>query len=157
VTGGSYLSKTYTITCPPNYPNPKKCTQHPEHAFLYSNGQMSDLGTLGGGDNSQGDAVNLSGQVAGWSQTSSGNDAVLWNGKKMVDLGALAPLAGSDSIADGINDSGQVAGSWGTYNPVHAFLYSNGTMTSLPFPSFAGSFGCEGRAINNSGQIAGIC
>ncbi len=153
VTGGSYLSKTYSITCPPNYPNPKKCVKHPENAFLYSNGQMTDLGTLGGGNNSQGNAVNLSGQVAGWSDTSSGNDAVLWSGKKTVDLGALAPLAGSNSIADGINDSGQVAGAYGN-STVHAFLYSNGTVAGLPEPSFTGSLGCEADTINNNGQIA---
>ena len=112
---------------------------------------------MSGGNNSQGDAVNLSGQVAGWSDTSSGNDAVLWNGKKEVDLGALAPLTGSDSVADGINDSGQVVGTWGTNDPVHAFLYSNGAITNLPVPSFVGSPGCQGRAINNNGQIAGVC
>ena len=157
VTGGSFLSSTYQITCPPNYPNPKKCVRHPEHAFLYSGGQLSDLGTLNGGKNSRGNAINLSGQVAGWSDTSSGQDAVLWNAKKAIDLGALAPIAGQDSVAAGINDSGQVVGTWGTNNPEHAFLYSNGTITTLPAPSFVGSFGCQGLAINNNGQIAGVC
>jgi probable HAF family extracellular repeat protein len=157
VSGGSYLSSTYQIPCPPNYPNPKKCVRHPEHAFLYGNGHLNDLGTLNGGKNSQGNSINLSGQVAGWSATSSGNDAVLWNGKKTVDLGALAPIAGQDSVAFGINDSGQVVGTWGTNNPEGAFLYSNGTITTLPAPSFVGSFGCQARALNNNGQIAGVC
>jgi probable HAF family extracellular repeat protein len=157
VTGGSYLKTTYSITCPPDYPNPNKCTQHPEHAFLYSNGTMTDLGTLGG-NNSVGESVNLSGQVAGGAQTTKGvNNAALWAGKKAVDLGAVAPLsAGQDSIAEGINDSGQVAGAYGT-NTSQAFLYSSGAITMLPQPSFTGPLGCEARAINNTSQIAGAC
>ena len=51
VTGYSYLSTLVQdpAGCPPNYPNPKKCVEHPWHAFLYSGGQMTDLGTVGGG------------------------------------------------------------------------------------------------------------
>jgi uncharacterized membrane protein len=71
VTGYSVLSTTYQIPCPPDYPSTKKCTAHPYHAFLYSDGQMTDLGTLSG-HNSQGNEINLSGQVAGASNTSKG-------------------------------------------------------------------------------------
>ena len=41
VTGYSYLSTLVQdpAGCPPNYPNPKRCVEHPWHAFLYSNGQ----------------------------------------------------------------------------------------------------------------------
>jgi probable HAF family extracellular repeat protein len=85
-----------------------------------------------------------------------GNDAFLWNGQKMIDLGGLKPLAGSDSGANGINDSGQVVGQYGT-NPGHAFLYSNVTMTGLPGPGFIGPNGCMADAINNTGKIAGTC
>jgi probable HAF family extracellular repeat protein len=157
VAGGSYLSTTYTTTCPPDYPSPKKCTHHPEHAFLYSNGQMTDLGALGG-NNSVGQAINLSGQVAGGADTNKGvQNAALWNGKKTVDLGALAPLSSATtSFAAGINDSGQVVGLYGT-NASQAFLYSNGTITDLPQPSFTGGLGCGADAINNTGQIAGVC
>src|SRR6516164_4323108 len=160
VTGYSYLSTLVQdpAGCPPNYPNPKKCVEHPWHAFLYGNGQMTDLGTVGGGDFSVGSAVNLSGQVAGGSATNNGsNAAFLWNGKKMIDLGQQVPLNGSDSGANGINDSGQVVGQYGTTSTQHAFLYSNGTMTGLPEPSFTGPNGCLADAINNTGQIAGTC
>jgi probable HAF family extracellular repeat protein len=158
VTGYSYLSTFVQdpAGCPPNYPNPKKCVEHPWHAFVYSNGQMTDLGTIGGGDFSEGNAINLSGLVAGASATNNGGSAAfLWNGKKTINLGQQAPLNGSDSAAAGINDSGQVVGRYGT--PEHAFLYSNGTMTGLPEPSFTGPNGCEADAINNTGQIAGTC
>ena len=161
VTGYSYLLTLVPdpAGCPPNYPNPKKCVEHPWHAFLYSNGQMTDLGTVGGGNFSEGNAVNRSGQVAGASATNNGgSDAFLWNGKKMINLGQQAPLNGSDSDATGINDSGQVVGRYGTTGtPEHAFLYSNGTMTGLPEPGFTGPDGCEADAINNTGQIAGAC
>jgi len=160
VTGYSYLSTLVpTPSCPPVYGNTKKtCVEHPWHAFLYSNGQMTDLGTAGGGNFSAGSVINRSGQVAGGSATKNGgNDAFFWNGQKMIDLGSQAPLNGSDSGANGINDSGQVVGQWGTNDPQHAFLYSNGTMTGLPEPSFTGPVGCEADAINNTGQIAGAC
>jgi len=161
VTGYSYLSTLVpTPACPPVYGNNKKnCVEHPWHAFAYSNGQMTDLGTVGGGNFSAGSAINRSGWVAGGSATKNGgSDAFLWNGQNMIDLGGLAPLAGSDSRANGINDNGQAVGQWGTSNtPDHAFSYSNSTITSLPEPGFTGSSGCEAGAINNTGQIAGVC
>jgi len=160
VTGLSYLSKTFTYPC--GYPV-RTCTAHLSHAFLYGNGTMTDLGTLGGHD-SQGNAVNLSGQVAGASNTNKGGtDAALWTGKKATDLGALGPLAaGSYSIAYGINDSGQVvgfsaAGVTAINDGSHPFLYSNGTITSLPEPGNFAAAACQARAINNNGQIAGTC
>jgi len=159
VTGYSYLAKLIpTPECPPVYGNTKKtCVEHPWHAFSYSNGQMTDLGTVGGGDFSEGSAINRSGWVAGVSATKNGGgDAFLWNGQKMLDLGQQAPLNGSNSEANGINDSGQVVGQYGT-NPGHAFLYSSGTLAGLPEPGFTGGSGCAASAINNTGQIAGAC
>jgi probable HAF family extracellular repeat protein len=154
VTGLSYLSTTYTYSC--GYPV-RTCTAHPFHAFLYSNGQMTDLGPLGG-HTSLGNAINLSDQVAGWADTSSGVvNATLWTGGKSLDVGALAPLAGSSSVAYGVNDSGQVVGAWGTNASSRPFLYSNGTVTALPEPSDFTTSGCEARGIDNNGQIAGIC
>jgi probable HAF family extracellular repeat protein len=154
VTGYSYTSQQIPVDCPPQkYGQPKHCYINPYHAFLYSNGAMTDLGTLGG-TNSQGNSVNLSGQVAGQSDTKTGSAAFLWDGKKMINLGALAPLStGPYSSATGINDAGQVVGWWGL-SPVHAWLYSNGTITDLPEPS---GEGCQASAINNSGQILGTC
>jgi probable HAF family extracellular repeat protein len=160
VTGSSDLSTTIKVTC---FYTGHYCLVHPSNAFLYSNGTMTGLGTLGGND-SVGNAINRTGQVAGWSNNTVGvTDAFLWDGKNMIDLGALAPLSGKGSTATGINDSGQVVGYWGTTvssNPSHAWLYANGTVTSLPEPSFAtaaDSLGCTTAAINNNGQIVGSC
>jgi uncharacterized membrane protein len=89
VTGLSFLPTTYTYSC--GYPA-RSCTAHPYHAFLYSNGQMTDLGTLGG-HTSQGNAINLSDQVAGWADTSSGvSNATLWTGGKSLDVGRPGAL-----------------------------------------------------------------
>jgi probable HAF family extracellular repeat protein len=56
-----------------------------QHAFLYSNGVMRDLGTLGGA-NSYGEGINNSGQVTGYSALANGttlaflyrNDDIGW-------------------------------------------------------------------------------
>jgi probable HAF family extracellular repeat protein len=62
---------------------------------VYSNGKMTDLGTLGGptsaGSGSAGVAINDSGQVAGNSTTASGGltHAFLYSNGKMTDLGTL--------------------------------------------------------------------
>ncbi len=55
------------------------------HAFLYSNGQMTDLGTLGGND-SEGYGLNNAGQVTGYSNTSTGQShAFLYsNGQSQI-------------------------------------------------------------------------
>jgi probable HAF family extracellular repeat protein len=116
VTGASYTGATLPAPgcCGNCYTNHKKpCVAHIYHAFLWSNGTMTDLG----GNYSQANAINASGQVAGWANTKTGShDAALWNGKTVTDLGALGPMAGWESTAYGINDSGQVVGSWGN-NP----------------------------------------
>ena len=48
------------------------------HAFLYSNGQMTDLGTLGGSQ-SCGYGINASGQITGYSNTGTAEHAFLYS------------------------------------------------------------------------------
>jgi probable HAF family extracellular repeat protein len=157
VTGSSSLTTLVpTPDCVPYGNKPPVCTEHPYHAFVWSNGTMTDLGTLGG-NFSAGTAVNRSGEVAGWSDTSAdtGQEASVWNGQKMIGLGV--PLG---SVATGINDSGQVVGSWGNATTgSQPFLDSNGTITGLHEPGFAATsnLGCQADAINNNAQVAGTC
>jgi probable HAF family extracellular repeat protein len=102
VTGDSVSSQLVQIPCPPRqYGGQKKCFTHPDDAFEWSNGTMTDLGTLGG-NSSQGVAINGSGQVVGTSQTSTGaEDGFLWSNGTMTDLGPnIAPAA--------VNDNGQI-------------------------------------------------
>jgi probable HAF family extracellular repeat protein len=112
-------------------------------AFLYTQGTMTTLGTLGG-SYSQAYALNDNGQVAGLADVTDGNyHAFLYNGT-MNDLGTLG---GDTSIAYGINIGGQVVGSSNN----QAFLY-NGTMQGL---GTLGGIDSEARDINASGVIVG--
>jgi probable HAF family extracellular repeat protein len=135
VTGYSYSSTAFQVTCPPQkYGQPKQCVEHPYHAFLYSNGTMTDLGTLGG-HFSRGYAINASGAVAGTADTKSGpGDSFLWNGKTMADIGTWS--------ARGINDTGEITGTCGPDPGLHACLYTNGTLTELPQPAWFTPINC---------------
>jgi probable HAF family extracellular repeat protein len=141
-----------------------------EHAFLWQDGEMTDLGTLGGATSAVGEgsgvigllwpgfigavndrqAFNEAGQVAGTSQTASGDEhAFLWQDGEMTDLGTLG---GSSSSAYAVNNRGQVVGVSETASgEQHAFLWQDGEMTDL------GALAGEGLAtdINDHGQIVG--
>src|SRR5215469_11960412 len=74
------------------------------HAQQYS---VTDLGTLGG-EQSNGFAINASGQVTGWDDGANTADhAFLYSNGAMQDLGTLG---GAASQGAGINASGQVTG-----------------------------------------------
>lgn len=78
-----------------------------EHAFLWQDGEMVDLGTLGG-TTSAATAVNDRGQVVGHSTTATGEQhAFLWHEGRMIDLGRT--LAEGSTAVD-INDRGQIVG-----------------------------------------------
>src|SRR5262245_37357887 len=142
VTGFSYLSKQGASPCPNPFSGPH-CS--PFHAFLWTNGKMTDLGTLSGGLISAGAAINASGQVVGTATDRSENGvAALWTGRK------ITPLPGLDGTAVGINDSGQIVGGAGG-----AFVVSGSTQTFLPPPANPES--CSAVAINNNGQVLGGC
>jgi probable HAF family extracellular repeat protein/T5SS/PEP-CTERM-associated repeat protein len=125
------------------------------HAFLWQNGSMQDLGTLGG-DLSEAEAINENGQVVGVSRLADNttNRAFLWDGS-MQDLGALTF---TNSIAYDINDKGQVVGALQTGQTSHAFVWANGQMQDLNtmIPANSGWVLQEARAINNKGKIVGF-
>jgi probable HAF family extracellular repeat protein len=122
-------------------------------AFVYRNGHMTNLGTLGG-NYSAAYAINKSSQVVGESATSANlQHAFPMGGGVMTDLGTLGGTAPSEStLAYGINDSGTIVGY--SYLPdgnFHGFVYSQAKMTDIGALYTYSS----GLAINNSGAIVG--
>jgi probable HAF family extracellular repeat protein len=113
-----------------------------------------DLGTLSGGNMSEGYGINNSGHIVGWSEI---NDyglplrAFLHDGITMHDLGTLG---GSGSLAYGINDRDKVVGEALTIGDTasHAFLYSSGTMSDL---GTLGGTSSVAWGINNADQVVG--
>ena len=121
------------------------------HAFLYSNGALRDLGTLGG-SSSVGNGINSAGQITGFSYTSGdvATGAFLYSDGAMRSLGTLG---GSTSTGYAINDAGQVTGAASTSSAAyHAFLYGNGAMSDL---GTLGGSRSIGFGINNAGQVTG--
>lgn len=120
--------------------------------FVWENGHMIDLGTLGGTNGLPND-LNNRGQVVG--QSNLAGDAIgrgfLWTPPgPMRDLGTLGGLTAG---ASAINESGEVIGLADTANYIDAFLWRNGVMTDLgvlPGDCFSGAFG-----INVRTQITG--
>ena len=93
------------------------------HAFLWDDGTIIDLGTLGG-DRSVAFAINDHRHIVGTSRTASGAEhAFLWRDGVMIDLGTLP--GGAFSSAHGINTRGQIAGSSGTASgETHAVVWT---------------------------------
>jgi probable HAF family extracellular repeat protein len=131
--------------------------------FLWRNGHMTALPTLGG-NNAQAAAINNREQIVGISETgaldpscSPGTTAktlspVLWeNGEAR----ALPTLPGEpDGFAQGINDEGQAVGSSGVCGNIsmHAVLWENGTVSQLPDLGVAGGIA---YAMNSHDQAVG--
>jgi probable HAF family extracellular repeat protein len=91
-----------------------------DHAFLWRDGTMTDLGTLGS-QFSQAQGINDSGVIVGYSA-----DAFRYSSGTMSNLGDLP--GASLGVAYGINNNGQIVGYSGPdTSHTLAFLYSKGT------------------------------
>jgi len=131
---GRYLSENWT-----------------DNAYLWQNGQRTDLGYFGGISSLASD-INESGQIVGWFKTTKEKfNPFLWQNGEMIDLGTL----GFNGGAQGINNQGQVVGYSGlAFGVTHAFLWENGQMIDLgTLPGYNGSTAYD---INDSGQAVGV-
>jgi probable HAF family extracellular repeat protein len=97
------------------------------HPFLWDDGVLRDLGTLGG-DNGSANWINDAGDVVGEADLPGNivHHAFLWRNGAMTDLGTL----GSTSFAGAINSGGQIVGRSRIGAPTsplqHAFLWEHG-------------------------------
>jgi probable HAF family extracellular repeat protein len=130
--------------------------------FLWVEGELRDIGTLGGPDALPGPGCNNQrpGLIVGWSFTSFApnqatgaptQDPFLWDNGKMRDLGNLG---GTVSFGQCANSRGDVIGrsSLPGDESFHAFLWRDGTMKDL---GTLGGDNSEAIWINDAGEIAG--
>lgn len=120
-------------------------------AFVWQDGTMQKLGTLGGGM-SAAYAVNDSGVVAGHAQLASGQwHAFMHRNGKMRDLGTLG---GAQSWAYDVNGARQVVGcsDLPAAGERAAFIYRDGAMSALP--TLGGTDACA-TGINALGWVVG--
>ena len=150
---------------------PQPPTGHVCLGFVWQNGVMNPLPTLGG-INGYAAGANDVGQVVGWAETPVHDstctppqllqfEAVMW-GPKQGQVQPLPPIYNDpDSAATAINNKGQVVGisgicenAVGDMSATHAVLWENGTVTDLK--SLGGSAWNTPSAINNRGQVVGF-
>jgi len=126
------------------------------HAFLYSGGQLTDLGLFGTYNSSIANSINSSGQftITAYNFNTSEAEPLVYSGGTVSPLGF--PAGDNSGRADGINSSGQIAGdafnTSGSANQF-AYYYSHGAWTSIG--ALPGGLLSSGFAINDSGQMAG--
>jgi probable HAF family extracellular repeat protein len=134
--------------------------------FLWQNGKMVDLGTLGGPD-TWAVFINDRGQIAGTSFTSDVVDpntgtppvgVFLWQNGRMKDLGNLGGdngILGAYGIVNAFNNRGEVTG--GMEAPgnqfEHTFLWDGEKLSDLGTLGGNVSFA---RGINDAGEVTGL-
>lgn len=114
------------------------------HGFIYSNGQLSDMGVLPGALDSQARAINNAGVATGWGSVRRNLEqtAILYSN------GQLQRLVSTSDATTGyaINSAGWVAGIMGNV----PFFY-DGSVHPLTTPNFPG----EAWGINDRGEVTG--
>jgi len=145
VAGGSF-------TDPIPIPNPS--TGFPtSHAFLWENGRMTDIPTLGG-TLAGAQCANNQGQVIGQSNLTGDSEqhAFFWDHGALTDL---KTLGGTFSTAIWLNNAGESVGGATTTGDesFHATLWRDGLITDLG--TLPGDCASVAMAINSKSQIVG--
>lgn len=126
------------------------------HAVLYANGQLTDLGTLGG-TLSMGADGNAAGTIVGTSATGPSYSAgfVFRNGV----MTALSGIGGQFSAAYAINDREEIVGEASISGQgdvdEHAILWEPGCGSPIDLTALNGGRYSWPRDINNQGDIVG--
>ena len=140
-----------------------------QHAFVWQDRALTDLGTLPGGSSSFAYFISDNGLIAGGSENGlidpvAGTPefhAILWINGQINDL---RTLGGTSSDAFGVNDASQVIGIAqnaipdpfsiaGLGTQTRAFLWQNGEMHDLLTLGGPDSFP---QYVNDNGQVAGV-
>ena len=122
------------------------------HAFLWEDGEMTDLGLVENGLDSWGTAVNNSGVVVGGGSTTQAgtiNKVFLYdedNGLRVME-GGFGQF--DTRYASAINSSGQVCGSWGD----NGYIWDNGQMVIIE--PISGQRACIVSGMNDEGDVVG--
>lgn len=132
--------------------------------FIWENGVMTALPTLGG-NNGNANQINNRGQIVGNTENTTFDPTcsipaleqkpVVWRYGK-IEQELPIPSGDTDGLATGINDLGEVIGSSGNCADInlHGLLWQNGTFTDLG--SLGGSQYTLPQTITNRGQVVGL-
>ncbi|MBV9781004.1 MAG: hypothetical protein JOY62_13640 [Acidobacteriaceae bacterium] len=133
-----------------------------QHAFVYSDGEMKDLGTLGG-SSSQGNALNGDGVAVGFSLLSDEATTHAFYSDpitgQLADLGALK--GGTNSQAWGIDGKGRVSGTSETGQtdqfgaPISDAVLWDTSHNIHDLGTLGGSF-AQANAIDECGTVVGF-
>jgi probable HAF family extracellular repeat protein len=129
--------------------------------FVFENGKMTQLSTLGGYD-ALANANNNLGQVGGTAELGGGIDPsvgfvpshpVTWTNGKILDLGTLG---GKFGFVESMNSNGQVSGisTLAGEGHSHGFIWQNGVMTDVG--TLPGDTDSDVSQINNTGEGVGF-